>query len=356
MVDTSRPNLEKLDPEVRAYILELEAELQRLRNENSSAGRRTQTDESSPEDVLEPSEPPTTINVITATAAGYAKRTPRHLYTRQRRGGMGVFDLDSPDDEKPAIITLAEESDNLILITDQARAFKLPVASIKAGAVRDRGHSIVSKLNLNPGETLAVMLPDRAEGYIAMLSQSGMVRLLRHHIFGDYMKPGTSLYDSRSFGTLVSATWTRGDGDLFIATRKGRAIRFSEKLVPPQGGQGIRLAEEDAAVAIAAVDEDSGVFLLSSDGRGTIRLMEGFNANKAPGAGGKIAINADEVVGAVAVEEEDDIFIITELSKIIRFRADEIPQKEGVVQGVNCITLRSDRPAALAVSASPSVL
>ncbi len=92
----------------------------------------------------------------------------------------------------------------------------------------------------------------------------------------------------------------------------------------------------------------SGVFLLGADGQGTIRRMAGFSRNKAPGSGGKQAMKADRLVGACAVDEGDDIFIISQLGKIIRFRADEVPAKEGVVQGVACMALRNDEAAALA--------
>ena len=90
---------------------------------------------------------------------------------------------------------------------------------------------------------------------------------------------------------------------------------------------------------------------MGEDGKGTIRLMRGLRANKAPGAGGKAAIKADAVRGAVTVREGDDLFLISRLSKIIRFAADEVPAKEGVVQGVNCMSLRADEVVAVAVSA-----
>ena len=167
---------------------------------------------------------------------------------------------------------------------------------------------------------------------------------MRHHIFGDSMRPGTSIYDFKAFGPLAGACWTPGDGDLFVATRQGRAIRFSEKQVAPQGSQGIRLDSHDQVVGIAAVYPSSSVFLLGSDGRGTIRLMEGFSPNKAPGAGGKVALNTDHLVSVLNVDEQQDLLIITKLCKIIRFRMVEIPPKDGVVQGVVCMSLRADEP------------
>jgi DNA gyrase subunit A len=94
--------------------------------------------------------------------------------------------------------------------------------------------------------------------------------------------------------------------------------------------------------------------MLSRDGKGTVRLMSGFSANKAPGSGGKVAMRTEELAGIAAVGmdagDDEDIFIISELGKIIRIRASEVPPKEGVVQGVSCMNLRNDRCAAIAVT------
>jgi len=349
-MEFSRPDLSAVDPEVRAYIEALESELARLQTKTPTRRLRAEDDEPAPSGPAEPDEPPTTLNLITATAAGMAKRTPRHLYSRQHRSGMGVFDLDSPDGQPPTILAIADEKENLLAITSLGRAFRLPVSAFPETPVRSRGENILARFQLNEGETMAALQPDRAEGYLALLSQSGMVRLLRHHVFGEYMKPGTALFDFKVFGPLAAVCWTPGDGDLFIATRAGRGIRFSEKSIHPQGSLGIRLADEDRAVAIAPVRENSGVFMITDDGKGTIRLMEGFSANKAPGAGGKIAMSTAALVSAQEVESSDEIFAISKLGKMIRFRVGEVPPKEGVVQGVICMSLRADEVSAMIVS------
>ena len=347
-----RPDLSGLNPDVINYIEELERELGLLRNPVARRIQRARPQEiEEVQDVAlpelsEPPEPPTTISLITVTASGNAKRTPRHLYNLQRRGGMGIFDLDTPEKDPPRILTIADQNQNLLLITNMGRGYRLPVQLVPEASIRARGISITTKLNLSEEERVAAVLPEQAQGYLALLSQSGMVRMLRHHVFGDHMKPGTPLYDFRTFGHLASAVWTPGDGELFIATQQGRAIRFAEKLISPQGTQGIRLSEQDKAVSIAAVYPDSGVFMLSADGRGTIRLMDGFTPNKAPGAGGKIALTTDKLVCALRVETTDQLFIISALSKIIRFRVEDIPAKDGIVQGVVCISLRADEPVA----------
>jgi len=346
-----KPDLYGVRSEVLQYIEHLEQELNSQQHSQAKKERRLPVQEVAdlpPDDILEvnePPEPPTTICVITATGSGIAKRTPRHLYNRQRRGGMGIFDLETSEKDPPKVITLADQNQNLLLITNMGRAFRLPVQAIPESPIRSRGASIAAKFNLEGEEQVAALIPEQAQGYLALLSQSGMVRMLRHHVFGEYMKPGAALYDFRAFGALAGVTWTPGDGDLFIATQQGRAIRFSEKLTPPQGAQGIRLANNDRAIGIAAVYPDSSVFMLSADGRGSVRLMEGFTPNKAPGAGGKFALTTDQLVCALSVKPTDELFIISALSKIIRFRVEEIPQKDGIVQGVVCMSLRADEPA-----------
>ena len=345
MTDIDRPDLSRVDPSIKAYIEALESELERLQRRKREASTAEEDVESTLP--LEPSEPPTTLNIITITGSGTAKRTPRHLYNRQRRGGMGIFDLDTPDDEPPAILTMADENQSLLLFTNYARAFRLPVHSLPEAQVRARGQLVFSRNPLQPDERLVAALPDLVRGSIAMVSQHGIVRILRHHVFGEYMKPGTAMFDPNKFGELAGVCWTPGEGDLMIVSRLGKGIRFSQEKFPPQGGPGMRLEDGDAAVAITAVTPESNVYMISADGRGTVRSMTGFNPNKSAGGSGKIAINSENLVGAMAVAEGDDIFLISRLSKIIRFMAAEVPVKEGLVQGVNCMALRADSVVAL---------
>jgi DNA gyrase/topoisomerase IV subunit A len=98
------------------------------------------------------------------------------------------------------------------------------------------------------------------------------------------------------------------------------------------------------------VNEDSRVFLVDTIGRGTLRTMTGFAPNKSAGGGGKIAMNTDSLIAALNADHPRDIFLISHWSKIIRFSLEEVPVKEGVVQGVNCMALRADEVVAVAVN------
>ncbi|MEZ4618407.1 MAG: DNA gyrase C-terminal beta-propeller domain-containing protein [Caldilineaceae bacterium] len=345
MVSLERPDVSGVNEEILAYIEALEealAEAQADAQESSRAARA--------ESALEPSEPPTTMNVISISAHGLAKRTPRHLYLRQRRGGMGIFDLDAGEDDHPAFLTVADESTGLILVTNQGRALRTEVSAIVETEIRGRGQSLLENFPLRPGEMLALVFPDQGGSYLIMVSERGQVRRIGSQYLGKNLQPGTMLYNTNEGGAPAAACWSSGNSELFIVTRQGRAIRFSERQVPVRGCLGLRVEPGDRVVGVAATSEEGGVFLLTEDGKGTIRLMSGFTANKAPGAGGKVAMKTDTLVSAMSVDDGDDIFAISQLGKIIRFQTIEVPAKEGVVQGVNCMNLRSDACMAFTTS------
>ncbi len=343
-----RPDLSNVSAEVLAYIESLEAELATL---TSRRARPSVVAEPEPDAEPELCEPPTSINLITLTAGGLLKRTPRHLYGRQRRGGMGVFDLDAPENDPPALLGLADENASLILFSDQGRTYRLPVNRLPESPIRARGTALGELIPLRPGEQLVAALPEAGGAQVALVGVRGWVMTVPASFVGKNMIPGVVYYDATRYGALAAACWLEHITDeVFIATQQGLAIRFSAQRVPKSGCLGIRLEKNDTVVAATSVNDNSSVFLLSADGKGTLRLMAGFAGNKSPGGGGKTALKTDKLVAAATVSADSDIFIISRNSKIIRFQAAEVPPKEGVVQGVNCMALRGDETMAVVVT------
>lgn len=338
-----RPDLSGVRPDVLAYIEALESQL---------LGRRESTP--SPRATAPSDEPPTTQAIITISRKGMIKRTFRHLYGRQRRGGMGVFDLDTGEDDAPSLLAHADAADTLILFTDDGRAFRLAVSELPDLPVRARGHDLREMLPVRPNERIVGALAEGGGKFVILLSKRGWARRIPSTYLGKNLIPGTSFHDLKDGGPLVAACWSAGSGDLFLASRDGKAIRFMESQVPARGCLGIRLDPADEAVAVTAVGPSDGAFLLGEDGQGTIRLMSGFAANKAPAAGGKVAMKTDRQVGAVRATAGDELFVISRLGKLIRFAAEDVPPKEGVVQGVACMALRADEAVAVVVSPGSS--
>ena len=343
-----RPDLSMIASDVLAYIEALEAEVEELRQGDESRAARQDAP-------FEPNEPPTTMNVITISAGGMAKRTPRHLYARQRRSGMGVFDLDSAADDPPTFLVIADESAGLILVTTQARAFRLAVADLPESPVRSRGQSLLDGFPLRPDERLALAFADRGGAYVALVTKRGQVRRIGSQYLGKSLQPGSVLYNIAEGGAPAGVCWTSGNDELLITTRQGQGIRFGERMVPVRGCLGMRVEPDDQVIGVAATHAEGGIFLLTADGKGTVRLLPGFSANKSPGTGGKVVMKTDALIGAAAVDNHHDIFIISQLGKMIRFQAAEVPAKEGVVQGVNSMSLRADLCTALACCPVPQV-
>jgi DNA gyrase subunit A len=339
-----RPDLSGVSDDVLAYIEALEEAL---------AGAQESSRSSRAESPLEPSEPPTTLNVIAISADGLAKRTPRHYYGRQRRGGMGIFDLDAGEEDAPAFLVVADQSAGLILVTNQGRALRTEVSAIVETEVRGRGQPLLENFPLRPDEKLAIAIPDQGGAYLIMVSERGQVRRIGSQYVGKGLQAGTMLYNTNEGGAPAAACWTNGNSELVIVTRQGKGVRFAERQVPVRGCLGLRVDQGDRVVGVAATPEDGAVFMATDDGKGTVRLMSGFAANKSPGAGGKVVMKTDLLLGVTAVNPGEDVFIISQLGKLIRFQADDVPAKEGVVQGVNCMNLRNDQCTAFTVSGAP---
>ena len=167
---------------------------------------------------LEPSEPPTTINVITISSQGLAKRTPRHFYTRQRRGGMGIFGMDVVEDDAPQFLILADVDAGLTVVTDHARAFRMPVADFSEMPVAGRGKLILDRFPLRPNEHLALVvgdpLPGQPSAYLVVVTVRGQVRRIGKQYLGKNLQPGTELYNVAEGGPPAAAAWTTGNDDL----------------------------------------------------------------------------------------------------------------------------------------------
>ena len=336
-----RPKLGALPAPVRAYIVALEGELERLRPEPGA--------ERLPAAATEASGP---AQLVTISKAGSAKRTARHLYGRQRRSGMGIFDLELRSADTPILLVLADEDQHLLLITSSGRLQRLAVAALPATPVRGRGHALAELMSLEIDEYVCAALVVPAAGYVAFASREGFVRVLPAHLLGEQLRPGLEALDVLLYGAPAAACILESGADVLVATSGGRALRFAARLIPSAGVQGIRLENGEHVVGMAAVTDEVQVFLLGADGHGSVRPMSNFAANKAPGAGGKLLLKTARLVAIARVQLDCDLFVISQLCKLIRFAAAEVPASNGVVQGVDCMALRADETVALAASES----
>lgn len=345
-------------PALRLYIRTLEQENARLRQElmelREAAARRRQVPASREEketaslaQVITPQRPDNMM-VVAITAGGACKRTPLNEYSAQRRGGMGVFDIQSDRDDPVAHLLVARaDTASLLILTTRGRAFRVPVNTLPLTPIRARGNSLPGRLMLTGDEAISSVLAidDERESRNTVLiaTSNGWVRSLHRNYVGPRLQPGTLLVDPKRGGPPTAMALSAGDGDVVVALRSGLATRFREAQIRRDGVRGIQVRPDDAVVGIAPVSgDDAELMLVTADGQGTRRQMSGFSANKSPGAQGKVLMKTDALAAAAGAEEGDEVLCISGFAKIIRFAAAEVPAKSGAVQGVTVMDCRGD--------------
>lgn len=360
--------IEQASPALKRYLRTLEQENARLRQEllelRQAATRRQRAEvlresrSEAPAAQLATTRYPDDVMVLTITARGLAKRSPLNDYATQRRGGIGVYDIQSTRDDLVAHLVLARESAGLLVLSSRGRAFRLPVDSLPLTEVRGRGASIPDRLMFSDDETVAAVLAlddeQDSRNTLLIATRSGWLRSLHRNYVGVRLQSGTLLSDPKRGGPPAVMTLSDGAGEVLTVLRSGLGYRFSERLISREGVRGIQVHPDDAVVGLVSVksDEDE-VLLVTADGQGTRRQMAGFAANKSPGGQGKVIMKTDALAGAVRAGDGDEVLCISGFAKVIRFAAGEVPAKSGNVQGVNVLDTRGDSLAALAVIAPP---
>ena len=333
-----RPDLSNLPQSVINYIEYLESLIGQSKSTKVKNSTEVQGNESLP---LYP-EAPTTVQILTVSQLGFAKRTSRHYYIPQHRGGTGNPDFLIDATDEHALLCSYDKATTLLAFTNIGRVFRISVSRLEEKGLRDSGNWLWERIELDAGEKIASILPVQATGYVAMVTKTGRIRTLRHHLFGEHMRSSMVVFSPMEHGELIGTCWTPGDADLLVSTRNGMAIRFSEKIIPPMGDQSIKLSSGDEVIGLTSVYSDSEAFIGTADGRGALRPMEGFAPNKSLGGTGKILIKSNHVVGITTTLPDDHIFMLTHQGKVIRFPVSEIPVTDAPVQGVNCMLVRND--------------
>lgn len=355
-------------PALQRYIRTLELENARLRQEllelRQSAVRRQRAESiresrfDAPASQLATPRHPDDVMVLTITRGGLAKRTPLNDYSTQRRGGVGVFDIQTTRDDLVAHLAVTRESAALLVLSSRGRAFRIAVDSLPLTEVRGRGVSLPERLLFTEDETVASVLPlddeQDTRNTVLIATASGWLRSLHRTYTGPRLQPGTLLSDPKRGGPPGALALSNGAGDVLLVLRSGLGYRFPERLISREGVRGIQTRPDDPVVGLVSVqgDEDE-VLLVTADGQGTRRQMAGFSSNKSPGGQGKVIMKSDAVAGAARINPGDEALCISGFAKIIRFAADEIPAKSGNVQGVSVLDARGDNLIALAVATPP---
>ena len=289
--------------------------------------------------------------VITMTKLGYIKRMTTDTFKSQNRGGKGIKGMQTLEEDYVEELFMTSSHHYIMFFTNKGRVYRLKGYEIPEASRTSRGTAIVNILQLMPEEKITAMIPikEYEEGqYLFMATQKGLVKKTKITDYSHVRKTGLAAITLRDDDELIEVKFTNNEKDIILVTKYGQCIRFDEQDVratgrTSMGVRGINLADGDEVVAMQMTDQGEQLLIVSEKGLGKRTNMNEFTAQNRGGKGVKcykITEKTGEVVGAKAVNEDDEIMIINTEGIIIRMECKGISVLGRITSGVKLINLR----------------
>jgi DNA gyrase subunit A len=289
--------------------------------------------------------------VVTLSHAGYFKRQSLDDYRTQRHGGRGKKAADIKDDDFVDRLFIANTHDYILCFSNRGRVYWLKVYEVPEGTRTSRGKPIVNLFPLEEGEKITAVLPTPTfdeDHFIFMATAMGTVKKTPLSDFSNPRKAGIIAVNLDEGDFLIGVSITDGQCDVMLFSDAGKAVRFAEDDVRPMGrtARGVRgmMLEDGQAVIcmLVAKDESLNVLTATENGYGKRTPIAEYTKH-GRGTKGMIAIQTSErnglVVGAVLVEETDEVMLISTGGVLIRSKVDQVRETGRSAQGVRLINL-----------------
>ena len=298
-------------------------------------------------------------SVLVLTAGGYIKRTDPSEYRKQRRGGVGVVDLDTKEEDFVTHLVTTSTHSDLLFFTDRGKVYQMKMYEIPEGRRATRGKSIMNFLALEQGERVTSILPmpkETKKGDLGLLSvlmvtRNGIAKKTVAQAFADVRRSGIISIRLESGDQLVSAEFVGRGDDVMLATSKGQSIRFKESDIREMGRAAggvtaMRLDKGDQIINADVVKKDlknAALLVVMKNGYGKKTDLTEYKVQKRAGSGIKTAavtIKTGDVIAAkVVAEGEDELVAMSKKSQVIRVAIAEIPSLGRQTQGVRIMKL-----------------
>jgi DNA gyrase subunit A len=290
---------------------------------------------------------------ITVTDTGYLKRTPISTYRNQRRGGKGRIGMRTREEDVVNHLFVASTHAYMMVFSDRGRAYWLKVHEIPDVGPDGKGKAIANLVQMQPGEKTAAMLPVLEfddQHFIVMGTRKGSIKKTELASFSNPRAGGIIAMGIEEDDEVMAVRLSDGDSQVFIGTRMGMAIRFTETDVRSMGRtaygvRGIQLREGDQVVAMEVVKPGGTLLTVTQKGYAKRTDLEEYRVQSRGGLGLKnleITEKNGLVVGIAQVHENNELLVITQQGKILRTPASDIRTIGRATQGVRVMDLGED--------------
>jgi DNA gyrase subunit A len=300
-------------------------------------------------------------SVLVLTQGGYVKRTNPEEYRTQKRGGVGVVDLSTKEEDVVTnLITTSAHSD-LLFFTDKGKVYQSKMYEIPEGRRATKGKSIMNFLSMTADERVTSVLAVRKEEWagdwsLMMVTKNGVAKKSDAAAFKDVRRSGLIAISLREDDSLIAAKFVGKDDDISLVTRKGQSIRFKASDVREMGRTaagvaGMKLGKGDVIVSADVVkkaDTKAEILVVTEDGYGKTTSIKEYKVQNRGGSGIKTAKVTDKtgvVIGAIVLNPEErmegELVIMSKKGQVIKLPLKDVPTLGRDTQGVRVMKMRA---------------
>ena len=296
---------------------------------------------------------PNKDTVIAFTNLGYIKRMSPDNFRAQNRGGKGIKGMQTIEDDFIADIIMTHTHNFICFFTNKGRVFRIKGYKIPDASRTSRGVAIVNLLQLLPDEKISAIIPneDNSEDkYLLMTTKQGMIKKTSLKEFEKIRKTGLIAISLKETDELIEVKSTDGNSDLLLVSKKGMCVRIHEKDVRETGRNSMgviamRLSNDDEIIGMQLCLQGKYLLTVSEYGMGKRTAVSEFKVQKRAGKGiicYKVTEKTGNLVGAKLVNDNREVFIITNKGILIRIETDSISVISRNTSGVKLIDIGKD--------------
>nr|WP_306428546.1 MULTISPECIES: DNA gyrase subunit A [unclassified Corynebacterium] len=290
--------------------------------------------------------------VVTITSTGYAKRTKVDAYKSQRRGGKGVRGAELKQEDVVRHFFVSSTHDWILFFTNFGRVYRLKAYELPEASRTARGQHVANLLEFQPEEKIAQVIQIQSyedAPYLVLATEKGRVKKSRLSDYESNRSGGLIAINLNEDDTLIGAALCSDEDDLLLVSEEGQSIRFSandDQLRPmgrsTAGVKGMRFRGEDKLLSMTVVRPDAFLLVATTGGYGKRTSLEEYSQQGRGGVGVvtfKYTPKRGKLVGAIVVDEDDEIFAITSAGGVIRTEVNQIRPSSRATMGVRLVNL-----------------
>ncbi len=288
--------------------------------------------------------------IIAMTNLGYIKRMTVDNFKAQNRGGKGIKGMQTIEDDFIADLLMTTTHHYVMFFTNYGRVYRLKAYEIPEAGRTARGTAIINLLQLSPGEKISAIIPVKDyedNKNLFMVTRNGIVKKTPVVEYSNVRKNGLAAIVLRDDDELIEVKITDENTEIFLVTKHGMCIRFKETDVRATGRSsmgviGMNLDDEDEIIGMQLDSQGECLLIVSENGMGKRTDLNEFSVQKRGGKGVKcykITEKTGYVVGVKAVNDDQEVMLITTEGVIIQLRAEDISTLGRITSGVKLINL-----------------